>query len=202
MEEHAEQEVTLKDAAEELGISLKSLRQRIKYREIPVRKVPGKFGLYTVILREDLGKLGDAREQGCPQGMPARIPADPPAGMPSFELLERALLIAERAQQERLGMAERALFLERQAVRQEMQLQQYQRVLTEQSEVLAQTKVESQAKGYQQAEESLREENLRQQERWAMEMTELKNELALKSRRVDWLEKRLPRWVRRVFGAV
>ncbi len=197
-EAQAEQEIALKDAAEELGISLKSLRQRIKYRKVSVRKVPGKFGPYTVLLREDLERLGGARDEDNAQG----VPSGSPAGIPALEVLERALLIAERAQQERQKLEERALLLERQAVRHEMQLQQYQRVLTEQSETLVQTRIESQSLGYQQAEERLRAENAQQHERWEMEMASLREELTLKTRRVEWMEKRLPRWIRRVFGAI
>ena len=47
----------------------------------------------------------------------------------------------------------------------------------------------------------LRQENLRNQELWQAEKAQLISELSHHQERVNWLEKRVPRWVRGIFGA-
>ena len=47
----------------------------------------------------------------------------------------------------------------------------------------------------------LAEENRRCQERWEAEKEQLLSEIRMSQERVNWLEKRVPRWVRGLFGA-
>jgi len=47
----------------------------------------------------------------------------------------------------------------------------------------------------------LAEENRRHQELWEAEKEQLLSELRTHKERVNWLEKRVPRWVRGLFGA-
>lgn len=112
---------------------------------------------------------------------------------------------------------------ERAKVSLESQLSQYQRVLTEQAESLAEERAlrltwqarseeaaseaplteELQRQKEEQARQAelLRVENLRYQELWQAEKAQLISELTHHQERVNWLEKRVPRWVRGFFGA-
>lgn len=72
---------------------------------------------------------------------------------------------------------------------------QAQRALAESAESLAAKEAQA-----MQAE-LLREENLRNQQLWQSEKSQLMSELSHHKERVNWLEKRVPSWVRGLFGA-
>ncbi len=109
----------------------------------------------------------------------------------------------ERLQSELSVERSRMEQTERVRVTLEVQLGQYQRALAENAESLLEANALRQSAELRlQDEERLLRDNLRNQELWAQEKDQLKAELELKSRRVDWLEKRLPRWVRGLFGAI
>ena len=77
----------------------------------------------------------------------------------------------------------------------EGEVKTYQRALSEQAESLA----ERDARVKEQA--ALAEENARKLAEFEAERAAMKEELRLHKERVSWLEQRVPRWVRRVFGA-
>lgn len=85
----------------------------------------------------------------------------------------------------------------------EMQLKQYQLVLGEQAESLSEERarrlsVESEV---DRARQELEEENARKLQEFEAERAQLVERLKLSESRVDWLEKRVPRWVRALFRA-
>jgi hypothetical protein len=109
----------------------------------------------------------------------------------------------ERLQSELSLERSRMEHTERARITLEVQLGQYQRALSENAESLLEAKALCQSAELRlQDEERLLQENLRNQQIWDMEKEQLKAELEQKSRRVDWLEKRMPRWVRGLFGAM
>lgn len=98
---------------------------------------------------------------------------------------------------------------ERSKIALEVQLSQYQRVLSEQAESLAEERAlrltwqarSEESATANEAEEELRRHNESQRLLWEAEKAELLSSLEIHKRRVDWLEKRVPRWVRGLFGA-
>lgn len=166
---------------------------------------------------------GDTDRQGWGQSVPS-VPLQ--AHLVALELartqLERAQSWLDEERQRALMAQQMVLQAERSKVGLEAQLSQYQRVLSEQAESLAEERalrltLESRSQGQlspaQSAEsfaerevqarqaDLLREENLRNQELWQAEKAQLMGELTYHQERVNWLEKRVPRWVRGLFGA-
>lgn len=93
----------------------------------------------------------------------------------------QALRLVERAQ------------LQVEAMRYE--LNNTRRVLTEQAESLAEKEARAREA------ELLREENQKNQALWEAEKAQLVSEVTHHRERVNWLEKRVPGWVRGLFGA-
>lgn len=187
--------------------------------------------------REDLGVLGSILEEldqpeweeALPEDTDRQERGQPVMSVPlqahlvALELartqLEKAQLWLDEERQRALMAQQLVLQAERSKVALESQLSQYQRVLSEQAESLAEERAlrltfESRSQvqlslaesvdGSAEKEEAqarLREENLRNQELWQAEKAQLMSELAHHQQRVNWLEKRVPRWVRGLFGA-
>ena len=128
------------------------------------------------------------------------------------EQLERTQQWLDEERQKAQFAQQLVLQAERSKVSLESQLAQYQRVLSEHAESLAeeralrltlQARSEETAVSLEEVRQAevLREENLRNQELWQAEKAQLVSELTHHQERVNWLEKRVPRWVRGLFGA-
>lgn len=121
------------------------------------------------------------------------------------EQLERTQTWLDEERQRAQMAQQLVLQAERSKVVLESQLAQYQRVLSEHAESLAEERalrLTFQARsGVSPEADGLREENLRNQELWQAEKAQLVSELVHHQERVNWLEKRVPRWVRGLFGA-
>jgi excisionase family DNA binding protein len=103
-----------------------------------------------------------------------------PASVP-MEVHLQALRLVERAQIQMDSLS--------------MELNSSRRMLSEQAQSLAE-------KSAMQAEiAALKEENERRLSMWEREKAELSEHLSTSKTRVDWLEKRVPRWLRRMCGA-
>jgi hypothetical protein len=105
---------------------------------------------------------------------------------------EQTALVLEqlRATQESRDRAERQLELVRGEYR------QAQLALTESAESLSQRQAR-----WLQSEAELKEHNERLIAGWETEKAEMLRDLEISRKRVQWLEKRVPRWVRGLFGA-
>ncbi len=119
-------------------------------------------------------------------------------------------------ERERVQLAQHlVLQAERAKIALEVQLTQYQRVLCENAESLAEEralrlswqarseelKTQVETPSVNEAEEELRRHNESQKLLWESEKAELLQSVEIHKRRVEWLEKRVPRWVRGLFGA-
>jgi len=167
------------------------------------------------VQREDSAPENTVREQ---EGAPVlTVPLQ--AHLSALELAKSQL---ERTQawlgeeRDRVQLAQQlVLHAERSKIALEVQLNQYQRVLSENAESLAeeralrlswQARSEElkslvEAPSVSEAEEELRRYNESQRLLWESEKAELLQSVEAHKRRVEWLEKRVPRWVRGLFGA-
>jgi DNA repair exonuclease SbcCD ATPase subunit len=107
-----------------------------------------------------------------------------------------------RVERERL----RAEMAERSRLELELRLRQYQTALSEQAETLMEERTmrkvtEAQIETQRPDFEKLAEENLRLKEQFELEKSALTEKLKTSQSRVEWLEKRVPRWVRSIFRA-
>lgn len=128
------------------------------------------------------------------------------------EQLERTQQWLDEERQRAQIAQQLVLQAERSKVALESQLSQYQRVLSEHAESLAEERalrLTLQARSEEatvsldesRQAELLREENLRSKEIWEAEKAQLMGEISHHRDRVSWLEKKVPRWVRGMFGA-
>lgn len=115
--------------------------------------------------------------------------------MVSADLHRVALETARHALEAARKAEERAERAERHREALTGQIAQYQQVLTDRAESLLQS--EAQAKQAQ----MLAEENAERLAQFQREQEELQEQLKRTRARVEWFEKRVPRWVRRCFGA-
>ncbi len=198
--------ISLEEFAEKCGKSPRQVRRYIA--EGLIEAIRGKHG-YTIPLSE-LSKLGTFGK-GSPDrkadiGEAAERTDDMSDERPlSAELSttemalaglrvaqEQTALVLEqlRATQESRDRAERQLELVRGEYR------QAQLALTESAESLSQRHAR-----WLQSEAELREHNERLVAGWETEKAEMLRDLEISRKRVQWLEKRVPRWVRGLFGA-
>lgn len=160
--------------------------------------------------RNEVEQSAPAGKSGADQG--GSFPSVPlEAHLASMELareqLERAQRLLE-AERKRSDESERlALQAERGRMALEFQLGQYQRALGEQADSLIEERAARlQAQALADSRESdevrtLAEENARQLQEFEQEKAALTERLKMSENRVDWLEKRVPRWVRSLFRA-
>ena len=214
-----EDRIGLKQAAEKLGVSKDTLWRAIRREELEAERDHGPSGTQYWLSWEKVqewwdGRRDRKRSDEAPQAseaaetivgrvvmdFPPQAPQQPEEShaAPAVEVLS-ALAMPEAPQVvpvevhlQALRLVERAQ-LQVEAMRYE--LHNTRRVLTEQAESLA----EKEARVRQ--AELLRTENLRNQELWQAEKAQLVSELTHHQDRVNWLEKRVPRWVRGFFGA-
>lgn len=194
--------ISLEEFAEKCGKSPRQVRRYIA--EGLIQAVRGKHG-YTIPL-EELSKLGasDGRPAdttvagGGTDGMTAdrTMSTDMSttemalAGLRTAQEQTAQVLDQLRVAQESRERAERQLELVRGEYR------QAQLALTETAESLSQREAL-----WRQSEAELKQHNEQQMTLWEAEKAEMLKDLETSRRRVDWLEKRVPRWVRGLFGA-
>jgi excisionase family DNA binding protein len=215
----SEDRIGLRQAAEQLGVSKDTLWRAIRRDDLQAERDHGPSGTQFWLSWEKVQEWWDGRRDRkrlgeVPQApeaseiivgrvvmeFPSQAPQDTeellaaptvevfsehaapaaPATVPA-EVHLQALRLVERAQ------------LQVESMR--FELHSTRRALSEQAESLA----EKDARVRQ--AELLKEENLRNQDLWQAEKAQLVSELTHHKERVNWLEKRVPRWVRGLFGA-
>lgn len=194
--------ISLEEFAEKCGKSPRQVRRYIA--DGLIQAVRGKHG-YTIPL-EELSKLETSGPT--PGGRPTdttvaggrtddrRTSADMSAtemalaGLRTAQEQTAQVLDQLRVAQESRERAERQLELVRGEYR------QAQLALTETAESLSQREAL-----WRQSEAELKQHNEQQIALWEAERAEMVKDLETSRKRVDWLEKRVPRWVRGLFGA-
>lgn len=243
--------VSLREAAQLLGITLRAVRGRVKSRNVPMVTVAGKHGDRYLLQREHLSLLGESTTEEpwapdeSPRGdwtlfktMPGegyRAPRPPEGtvagegdetvsetvtegaprpsdtvpgegvrsepGIPvavhrsALETTRKALEAAREAQARADEATERWHRLERTTWALQMELTSYQRALTDQAESLA----EREALRCQAAKQQSQFQELASQKK--LETEHLTDALRQAESRVQALEQKVPRWLRRLFGA-
>jgi len=194
---------SLREAAEILGLSVKAIRHRLKSRELRPIVREGPHGALYLLTTEQLEALkspversGTFREGTGPEEgtVPGPLPGSP--GVP-IEVHSQALNLLQRFHEDRSISEQRASVAERQLLELQIQVGQYQRALSEHAESLNQVRAEGMSDGFRQQTE----QNQLQMSLWEKEKAGLLEDLQFQKKRVTWLEERVPRWVRKVFGA-
>lgn len=194
---------SLREAAEILGLSVKAIRHRMKSRDLRPTVREGPHGALYLLTAEQLEALKCPIErspnyrEGAELGdgtVPEQVPGSP--GVP-VEVHSQALNLLQQFHEERSISEKRASVAERQLLELQIQVGQYQRALSEHAESLNQIRAEGVSEGFRQQTE----QNQLQMSMWEKEKAELLEDLQFQKKRVSWLEERVPRWVRKVFGA-
>jgi excisionase family DNA binding protein len=208
--------IGLKQAAERLEVSKDTLWRAIKRKELEAERDHGPSGTQYWLVwseveawwenRKDRKRLEEASqvleapqtptfrsvEVVVPQA-PSQVYAAPAApAVEVFTALEAPAVVPVEVHLQALRLVERAQ-LQAESLRHE--LLSTRRVLTEQAESLA----EKEALARQ--AQLLEEENLQARKLWEQEKEQLLAEVKTHRERVNWMEKRVPRWVRGLFGA-
>lgn len=192
----------LKEAANLAGVSRDTLRRAIQRGELPALLVTGKTGPQFEVDQADVEVWVQKRATVYPQW------EDEQATQAQQDLLEDAQV---QVQSEAGGTSElslrlssledshrdQSLALVRLAIQQDL-LQSVQR--WKERAGSSKAKVRKLRKQLAEVAE-LAEENRRRQELWEVEKEQLMAEIRTRQERVNWLEKRVPRWVRGLFGA-
>lgn len=192
----------LKEAANLAGVSRDTLRRAIQRGELPALLVTGKTGPQFEVDQADVEVWVQKRATVYPQW------EDEQATQAQQDLLEDAQV---QVQSEAGGTSElslrlssledshcdQSLALVRLAIQQDL-LQSVQR--WKERAGSSKAKVRKLRKQLAEVAE-LAEENRRHQELWEAEKEQLMAEIRTRQERVNWLEKRVPRWVRGLFGA-
>ena len=192
----------LKEAANLAGVSRDTLRRAIPRGELPALLVTGKTGPQFEVDQADVEVWVQKRATVYPQW------EDEQATQAQQDLLEDAQV---QVQSEAGGTSElslrlssledshrdQSLALVRLAIQQDL-LQSVQR--WKERAGSSKAKVRKLRKQLAEVAE-LAEENRRRQELWEAEKEQLMAEIRTRQERVNWLEKRVPRWVRGLFGA-
>ena len=222
--------LTLRDAAELVGVSRPTLFRAVQRGELPVRTESSGRTKKLLVSKEDVQAWVCSREQGeQPDEQGAeQLGEQAEQAREQHEQLEQVPLLAhldlvrllESTQLRLLDATERAHRAERQADVVRMELMATRNCLTEQAQSIHEKEA-----GLRQHEELL-SQNSQLQEQWDRERAERERQLAelaaenearlslyeqekqqwaleleTSKTRVNWLEKRVPRWVRGLFGA-
>lgn len=195
----------LKEAASVAGVSRDTLRRAIQRGELPALLVTGKTGPQFEVDQADVEVWAQKRATAYPQWQ-----EDEQAAQGQHEEPAQTEPQATQAQQEpggeqlslRLANLEdshrdQSLALVRLAIQQDL-FQSVQKWKDRAGSSKA--KVSKLRKQLAEVAE-LAEENRRRQELWEAEKEQLISEIRSSQERVNWLEKRVPRWVRGLFGA-
>lgn len=199
--------ISLEEFAEKCGKSPRQVRRYIK--EGLIQAFRGKHG-YTIPL-EEMTKLGtsgrphagqDDNGEGSPMSEAGTGSVSEERTFVDTSALGMALAGLRTAQQQTAEVLTHLRGTQEAKERAERQLdvlrsdyRQAQLSLAESAESLMEKEAHARHA------DILRQENLRNQELWQAEKAQLISELSHHQERVNWLEKRVPRWVRGIFGA-
>lgn len=204
----------LKEAASLAGVSRDTLRRAIQRGELPALLVTGKTGPQFEVDPADVEVWAQKRATAYPQWQEdEQVAQAEQAAQGRHEQHEepaQATQQAAQAQQESGGTQlslrlahledshrDQSLALVRLAIQQDL-FQSVQKWKDRAGSSKA--KVSKLRKQLAEVAE-LAEENRRRQELWEAEKQQLISEIRSSQERVNWLEKRVPRWVRGLFGA-
>ena len=227
MMETEENFLTLREAASLLKVTHQAIRSRARHRGVKLTEAPGVHGIRYLLHKNDLERLRDGFAErsrktvssvaGDGDGTVSQNPFVEPSRetVPSSNT---SLAVPHVVHLEALRMLENAHSelrrLERQSTALGCELQLYRQSISENAASIAEReafRLQAQALEAEKEalEESLRlqakaleEENRERLERWESEKAQLTEQLRATSSRVVWLEKRVPTWVRKLFGAV
>lgn len=200
--------LSLKEAAALVGVGRDTLRRAIQRGELPALLVTGKTGPQFEVEEPELQQWAQKRLTAYPQWQEAEQGAQ--AAQQDQQAQQEVPHEAPQAQQEGVGEQlglrlatleeshrDQSLALVRLAIQQDL----FQSV-EKWKERAGSSKAKVSKLRKQLAEVAeLAEENRRRQELWEAEKDQLLSELRTHQERVSWLEKRVPRWVRGLFGA-
>lgn len=198
--------ISLEEFAEKCGKSPRQVRRYIA--DGLIQAVRGKHG-YTIPL-EELAKLrtsgpaSDGRPADTSRaGVRTGDMADGRTASADMSTTEMALAGLRTAQEQTALVLDQLRVAQELRERAERQLElvrgEYrlaQLALTETAESLSQREAL-----WRQSEAELKQHNEQQMALWEAEKANLVKDLETSRKRVDWLEKRVPRWVRGLFGA-
>ncbi len=198
--------ISLEEFAEKCGKSPRQVRRYIA--DGLIQAFRGKHG-FTIPLEEmsKLGSLGRNSDRSADTNMSEERTEGPSAGRTmSADMMtatEMALAGLRTAQEQTAQVLEQLRVAQDLRERSERQLElmrgeyrQAQLALTETAESLSQREAQ-----WRQSEAELRVHNEQQMALWEAEKAEILKDLETSRKRVHWLEKRVPRWVRGLFGA-
>ena len=194
--------ISLEEFAEKCGKSPRQVRRYIA--DGLIQGVRGKHG-YTIPL-EELSKLGISDDRPADTstagGRTGSMAADRTMSA-DMSTAEMALAGLRTAQEQTAQVLDQLRLAQDSRERAERQLElvrgeyrQAQLALTETAESLSQREAL-----WRQSEAELKRHNEQQMAIWEAEKAEMLKNLEASRKRVDWLEKRVPRWVRGLFGA-
>lgn len=194
----------LKEAASLVGVARDTLRRAIQRGELHALLVTGKTGPQFEVEESDVQQWAQRRvtaysqwqeveqvAQGQQQDQQGQHePAQAQQGVLGDELSSRLATLEESHREQSLALVQLA-----------MQQDLFQSV-QKWKERAGSSKAKVRKLRKQLAEVAeLAEENRQRQELWEAEKQQLVAELRIHQERVNWLEKRVPRWVRGFFGA-
>lgn len=198
--------MSLEEFAEKCGKSTRQVRRYIA--DGLIQAFRGKHG-YTIPL-EEISKLGTLLGQPSGRRADTTLAEERTRGASAdrtvsadMSTTEMALAGLRTAQEQTAQVLEQLRTAQDLRERAERQLdlvrgeyRQAQLALTESAESLNQREAH-----WRQSEAELKLHNEQQMAMWEAEKAEMLKDLDTASRRVQWLEKRVPRWVRGLFGA-
>ena len=220
--------MTIREAARQLGITPQALRSRAKHRGISLEKAPGPHGDRYLVKAADLCFLGDETvpqnrsaepsRETVPQQQHETVPrahdAIPLAAhLEVIKLLRETQRTLQEAQEQRHQSLEAMRQLERQTMAMQWELTGYRRALSENAESLAEQAARSRqleqqlelvqlrADQTQTEKDMLAECNQRQKEEFEREKATLTEGVRTSPPRANWLKQNTPAWVRRLLGA-
>lgn len=228
-------QLSLRDAAEILGISKDTVWRAVQRGELQARLDSGPAGDQYWLSQTELqswwtrrkNRKNRAQVGEAPQNEQTDIPSEIAAEAPQATQNETAALATLSAAPQEYEIVEglaapnvvpvevhlQALRLVERAQLQlehaQHELRNTRNILSEQAESLAEKEayakqaalMTEKAAALAQETAALEQENLRNRERWESERAELLKTIQDTKGKVDWLERRVPKWVRKVFGA-
>lgn len=208
--------MTLREAADLVGVSRPTLFRAVQRGELPVRTENSGKTKKILVSREAVQAWACSREQveqpfeqtgeQHEQGREQLEPVPLVAHLDLVRLLEetqiRLLEATERAHraERQTDVLKMELFSTRNCLTEQAQtLHEKMANARQQEEILEQVRIQRTA--WEEEREQLRRENEARLDLYEKEKAQWMAELETSKARVNWLEKRVPRWVRGLFGA-
>lgn len=210
--------ITLREAAEMIGVSRPTLFRAVQRGELAIRTENSGKTKKILVLRDAAQAWACAREQQDEhrEQVDEEAREQPEQGFEQVPLVAHLDLVRvlEDTQLRLLEATERAHRAERQGDMMRMELLATRNCLTEhaqslfekdasvrhQEEMLEQSRLQREA--WEQERAQLEAENSARLSLYEQEKQNWMSDLDTAKSRVNWLEKRVPRWVRGLFGAV